>query len=75
MPPPTRGLSTHRPPHPSPTPTHLPSTHPTPCSISVDDMRVEEMTVAHYLAFKEKLVPMEAGACDGGRVVFSGWGR
>ncbi|EFN59180.1 hypothetical protein CHLNCDRAFT_48488 [Chlorella variabilis] len=27
--------------------------------ISVDDMRVEEMTAAHYLAFKEKLVPME----------------
>ncbi|KAL4421973.1 hypothetical protein ABPG77_010996 [Micractinium sp. CCAP 211/92] len=26
--------------------------------ISVDDMRVEEMTAAHYLAFKEKLVPM-----------------
>ena len=32
-----------------------------PCSISVDDMRVEEMTAAHYLAFKEKLVPMETG--------------
>lgn len=27
----------------------------------MDDMRVEEMTAAHYLAFKEKLVPMEAG--------------
>ena len=24
-------------------------------------MRVEEMTAAHYLAFKEKLVPMETG--------------
>lgn len=32
-----------------------------PRSISVDDMRVEEMTAAHYLAFKEKLVPMETG--------------
>jgi sucrose synthase len=29
--------------------------------ITVEDMRVEEMTAAHYLAFKEKLVPMEAG--------------
>lgn len=29
--------------------------------ISVDDMRVEEMTAAHYLAFKEKLVPAEEG--------------
>lgn len=29
--------------------------------ISVEDMRVEEMTAAHYLAFKEKLVPLAEG--------------
>lgn len=29
--------------------------------ISVEDMRVEEMTAAHYLAFKEKLVPVDEG--------------
>lgn len=33
----------------------------------MDDMRVEEMTAAHYLAFKEKLVPMEAGERPGPR--------
>lgn len=33
--------------------------------ISVDDMRVEEMTAAHYLAFKEKLVPMAEGEGGG----------
>ncbi|PSC73946.1 sucrose synthase [Micractinium conductrix] len=27
--------------------------------VSVEDMRVEEMTAAHYLAFKEKLVPLD----------------
>jgi hypothetical protein len=58
-------LRAPRPPDPNPaTPCHhhpsLPS--PTaPCSINVDDMRVEEMTAAHYLAFKEKLVPPEDG--------------
>lgn len=39
-------------------PRPLPTCHR---SISVDDMRVEEMTAAHYLAFKEKLVPVETG--------------
>lgn len=42
-------------------------------SITVDDMRVEEMTAAHYLAFKEKLVPMEAGEAAPGCAGHAGW--
>ncbi len=46
---------------PQPLPTYFVCPTPLSRSITVDDMRVEEMTAAHYLAFKEKLVPMEAG--------------
>lgn len=33
--------------------------------LSVDDMAVEEMSVAHFLAFKEKLVPGADGELVG----------
>lgn len=70
--------------HLAPAPCPLPAALFPARSISVDDMRVEEMTAAHYLAFKEKLVPMEAGEAPegaaGGRFAaqlaalqFSGW--
>ena len=36
-----------------------------PCRVNIDDMTVEELTPAHYLAFKEKLAaqPGETGGC------------
>jgi hypothetical protein len=33
--------------------------------VNIDDMSVEEMSTAHYLAFKEKLVPLEGPALVG----------
>ena len=54
---------------PPPPNTHPPAhvrVHAPPPRVNVEDMTVEEMTAAHYLAFKEKLVALPGGELVGG---------